>query len=40
MTRNNAAYAAAFPGGSYLAGEPADGTWSPVVYDPGTIIPG
>jgi FtsP/CotA-like multicopper oxidase with cupredoxin domain len=34
-----AAYAAAFPGGTYN-GEAADGTWSPVTYAPGTIIPG
>ncbi|HXS66218.1 MAG TPA: multicopper oxidase domain-containing protein [Streptosporangiaceae bacterium] len=33
------AWAAAFPGGTFN-GEAADGTWSPVVYDPGTIIPG
>ena len=32
-------WAAAFPGGTFN-GEAADGSWSPVVYDPGTIIPG
>jgi len=34
-----AAYAAAFPGGTFN-GEAADGTWSPITYEPGTIIPG
>jgi spore coat protein A len=34
-----AAYAAAFPGGTYN-GEAVDGTWSPITYAPGTIIPG
>src|SRR5262249_31927474 len=34
-----AAYAAAFPGGLYN-GEAADGSWSPITYQPGTIIPG
>jgi spore coat protein A, manganese oxidase len=34
-----AAYAAAYPGGVYN-GEAADGTWSPITYAPGTIIPG
>jgi FtsP/CotA-like multicopper oxidase with cupredoxin domain len=33
------AYAAAFPGGVFN-GEAADGSWSPVTYQPGTIIPG
>jgi spore coat protein A len=33
------AWAAAFPGGTFN-GETADGTWGPVVYEPGTIIPG
>jgi spore coat protein A, manganese oxidase len=33
------AWAAAFPGGTYN-GEAADGSWSPVTYQPGTIIPG
>ena len=34
-----AAWAAAFPGGTFN-GEAADGSWSPVTYAPGTIIPG
>jgi FtsP/CotA-like multicopper oxidase with cupredoxin domain len=34
-----AAYAAAFPGGVFN-GEAADGSWSPITYAPGTIIPG
>jgi FtsP/CotA-like multicopper oxidase with cupredoxin domain len=34
-----AAYAAAFPGGTFN-GEAADGSWSPITYAPGTIIPG
>jgi spore coat protein A, manganese oxidase len=33
------AWAAAFPGGTFN-GEAADGSWSPVTYEPGTIIPG
>jgi spore coat protein A len=33
------AWAAAFPGGIFN-GEAADGSWSPVTYQPGTIIPG
>jgi FtsP/CotA-like multicopper oxidase with cupredoxin domain len=33
------AYSAAFPGGTFN-GEAADGTWSPITYQPGTIIPG
>lgn len=33
------AWAQAFPGGTFN-GEGADGTWSPVTYQPGTIIPG
>ena len=33
------AWANAFPGGTFN-GETADGTWGPVVYQPGTIIPG
>ena len=33
------AWAAAFPGGTYN-GEAADGSWSPVTYAKGTIIPG
>jgi spore coat protein A, manganese oxidase len=33
------AWAAAFPGGVFN-GEAADGSWSPVTYQPGTIIPG
>ena len=32
-------WAAAFPGGTFN-GETANGTWGPVVYQPGTIIPG
>jgi spore coat protein A len=32
-------WAAAFPGGIFN-GEAADGSWSPVTYQPGTIIPG
>jgi spore coat protein A len=32
-------WAAAFPGGTFN-GEAADGTWSPITYAPGTIIPG
>ncbi len=32
-------WGAAFPGGTFN-GETADGTWGPVVYEPGTIIPG
>jgi spore coat protein A len=34
-----AAWAAAFPGGTFN-GEAADGTWSPITYPAGTIIPG
>ncbi|HKT03644.1 MAG TPA: multicopper oxidase domain-containing protein [Rugosimonospora sp.] len=34
-----AAYAAAFPGGTFN-GETADGSWGPITYQPGTIIPG
>ena len=34
-----ATWAAAFPGGTFN-GEAADGSWSPVTYAPGTIIPG
>ena len=34
-----AAWAAAFPGGTFN-GETGDGTWGPVNYAPGTIIPG
>jgi FtsP/CotA-like multicopper oxidase with cupredoxin domain len=33
------AYAAAFPGGTFN-GEAADGSWSPITYAQGTIIPG
>jgi FtsP/CotA-like multicopper oxidase with cupredoxin domain len=33
------AWAAAFPGGTFN-GEAADGTWSPITYPKGTIIPG
>lgn len=33
------AWAAAFPGGTFN-GEAADGTWSPITYPAGTIIPG
>jgi spore coat protein A len=33
------AWQAAFPGGVYN-GEAADGSWSPVYYAPGTVIPG
>src|SRR5712691_3163837 len=33
------AWAAAFPGGTFN-GEAADGTWNPITYQPGTIIPG
>jgi FtsP/CotA-like multicopper oxidase with cupredoxin domain len=33
------AWAAAFPGGTFN-GETADGTWGPISYQPGTIIPG
>jgi len=32
-------WAAAFPGGTFN-GEAADGSWSPITYQPGTIIPG
>jgi spore coat protein A, manganese oxidase len=32
-------WAAAFPGGTYN-GEAADGSWSPITYQKGTIIPG
>ena len=34
-----AAWGAAFPGGTFN-GEAADGTWSPITYPAGTIIPG
>jgi len=34
-----AAWAAEFPGGTFN-GEAADGTWSPITYQPGTVIPG
>jgi FtsP/CotA-like multicopper oxidase with cupredoxin domain len=33
------AWGAAFPGGIFN-GEAADGSWSPVTYQPGTVIPG